>query len=69
MYITILVLPVLASILASVKGSSGIKGPVWSVFTMKIASVLGLIAVYEVGIQGSPVHIEVGNWLDFMNIK
>ena len=35
---------------------------------MKLAAITSKIIFYEVGLSGSPVSIELGNWIDYGNI-
>ena len=64
MYLSILVQPLLASVIATNR-YCGIKGgPIQSVLCQKKAAKSSIIIFYEVGISGSPVSIELGNWID-----
>jgi len=66
MYLSILILPLLGSFVSGVFGRKiGIFGSHLLTCTcLIIASCLATIAFYEVGICGSPVYINLMNWVD-----
>lgn len=45
-----------------------IGGPILAVICKKKGAVSSIIIFYEVGLSGSPVSLELGNWIDFGNI-
>lgn len=73
MYLSILILPLLGSIISGFMGRKiGVTGAHLITCTCLIlASILSTIAFYEVGICGSPVSINLVSWVDseFMSIK
>jgi len=73
MYLSILLLPFLGSFVSGFMGRKlGVTGAHLITCTCLIlASILATIAFYEVGICGSPVSINLGNWVDseFMYIS
>jgi len=73
MYLSILILPLLASIVSGFMGRKvGVTGAHLITCTCLIlASVLSTVAFYEVGICGSPVYINLVSWVDseFMSIS
>jgi NADH-ubiquinone oxidoreductase chain 5 len=73
MYLSILVLPLLGSIVSGLLGRKiGVTGSHFITCTCLIlASILATLAFYEVGICGSPVIIKLINWVDseFMYIN
>jgi NADH-ubiquinone oxidoreductase chain 5 len=73
MYLSILMLPLLASIISGFIGRKiGVTGShIITCTCLILASILATIAFYEVGICGSPVSIYLVNWLDseFMSIS
>ena len=66
MYLSIVLLPLLGSILSGFIGRKiGVTGSQLITCTcLIISSILMTIAFYEVGICGSPVHINLGSWVD-----
>jgi len=66
MYLSILLLPFLGSFVSGFMGRKlGVTGAHLITCTCLIlASILATIAFYEVGICGSPVSINLGNWVD-----
>ena len=66
MYLSIILLPLLGSIFSGFIGRKiGITGSQFITCTcLIISSLLMTIAFYEVGICGSPVHINLGSWVD-----
>jgi len=73
MYLSIIILPLLGSIVSGFMGRKiGVTGSQFITCTCLIlSSLLMSIAFYEVGICGSPVHINLGSWVDseIMNIS
>jgi NADH-ubiquinone oxidoreductase chain 5 len=73
MYLSILILPLLGSVISGFMGRKiGVTGAHLITCTCLIlASILASIAFYEVGICGSPVSINLVNWVDseFMSIS
>jgi len=66
MYLSIIILPLLGSIVSGFMGRKiGVTGSQFINCTcLLLSSFLMTIAFYEVGICGSPVHITLGNWVD-----
>jgi NADH-ubiquinone oxidoreductase chain 5 len=73
MYLSILILPLLGSIISGLMGRKiGVTGShIITCTCLIIASILATIAFYEVGICGSPVSINLINWVEseFMYIS
>jgi len=73
MYLSILILPLLASFVSGILGRKiGIKGAHFiTCMCLFLSSILATIAFYEIGICGSPVVINLGTWIDseFMYIS
>lgn len=68
MYLAILILPLLGSFLATNR-KVGVKlGPIISVGSMGLAVFCCIGIFYEVGLNGSPVYLSLGNWIDFGNL-
>jgi NADH-ubiquinone oxidoreductase chain 5 len=66
MYLTIIILPLLSSLVSGFLGRKvGVTGSqIITCGSLIVTSILITIAFYEVGICGSPVNIEIINWLD-----
>jgi len=66
MYLSIIILPLLSSMVSGFLGRKvGVTGSqIITCGSLIVTSVLITIAFYEVGICGSPVNIEIINWLD-----
>jgi hypothetical protein len=66
MYLTILILPLLGSLISGFLGRKiGVTGShIITCTCLLISSILSTIAFYEVGICNSPVSIHIFNWLD-----
>jgi NADH-ubiquinone oxidoreductase chain 5 len=66
MYLTIIILPLISSLVSGFLGRKvGVTGSqLITCGSLIVTSVLITIAFYEVGICGSPVNIEIKNWLD-----
>lgn len=66
MYLSIIILPLLGSIVSGFMGRKvGVTGAQFVTCTCLIlSSILMSVAFYEVGICGSPVHINLGSWVD-----
>jgi len=73
MYLSIIILPLLSSLVSGFLGRKvGVTGSqIITCGSLIVTSILITIAFYEVGICGSPVNIEIINWLDIeiLNIK
>ena len=73
MYLSIIILPLLGSLVSGLIGRKvGTTGSFFTTCTcLVLSSFLMTIAFYEVGICGSPVSINLGNWVDseFMSIS
>nr|BBE20926.1 NADH dehydrogenase subunit 5 [Tricholoma matsutake] len=66
MYLSIIILPLLGSIVSGFMGRKiGVTGSQFITCTcLLLSSLLMTFAFYEVGICGSPVHINLGSWID-----
>jgi NADH-ubiquinone oxidoreductase chain 5 len=66
MYLTILALPLLGAITAGFLGRKiGVTGAHVITCTLLVMSaLLSIVAFYEVGLSGSPVHIYLTSWID-----
>jgi NADH-ubiquinone oxidoreductase chain 5 len=66
MYLSILILPLLGSLVSGLLGRKiGVTGShIITCTCLIIASFLATLAFYEVGICGSPVFINLVNWID-----
>jgi NADH-ubiquinone oxidoreductase chain 5 len=66
MYISILILPLLGSIVAGFMGRKvGVSGAqIITCTCLFLSSILMTVAFYEVGLSGSPVTINLGSWVD-----
>jgi NADH-ubiquinone oxidoreductase chain 5 len=66
MYLSIIILPLLSSLVSGFLGRKiGVTGSqIISCGSLVVTSILITIAFYEVGICGSPVSIDIINWLD-----
>jgi len=66
MYLSIIILPLLSSLVSGFLGRKvGVTGSqIITCGSLIVTSVLITVAFYEVGICGSPVNIEIINWLD-----
>jgi NADH-ubiquinone oxidoreductase chain 5 len=73
MYLSILILPLLASTVSGLLGRKiGVTGShIISCSCLTLSSLLATIAFYEVGICGSPVSVYLFSWIDseFMSIS
>jgi NADH-ubiquinone oxidoreductase chain 5 len=69
MYLTLIFLPLKASLLANNRFCGKKGGPILSVFCLKVAACKSLVIFYEVAKKGSPVSIELGNWIDYGNLS
>jgi len=68
MYLTIICFPLFASLLANNRYCGNKGGPLLSVILMKFGAIFSLFIFFEVGLSGSPVSIEMGNWIDYGNL-
>jgi len=66
MYLSIIILPLLGSLVSGLLGRKvGVTGSHFVTCTCLIlSSLLMTIAFYEVGLSGSPVHINLGSWIE-----
>nr|YP_009739461.1 NADH dehydrogenase subunit 5 [Tricholoma saponaceum]QIC20305.1 NADH dehydrogenase subunit 5 [Tricholoma saponaceum] len=66
MYLSIIILPLLGSLVSGLLGRKiGVTGSQFITCTcLLLSSLLMTLAFYEVGICGSPVHINLGSWVD-----
>src|SRR6266478_6365539 len=66
MYLSIIILPLLGSLVSGLLGRKvGVTGSHFVTCTCLIlSSLLMAIAFYEVGLCGSPVHINLGSWVE-----
>ena len=66
MYLSIIILPLLGSIVSGFMGRKvGVTGSLFITCTCLIlSSILATISFYEVGICGSPISIQLFNWVD-----
>jgi NADH-ubiquinone oxidoreductase chain 5 len=66
MYLTILALPLLGALTAGFLGRKiGVTGSHIVTCTLLVMSaLLSIVAFYEVGLSGSPVHIQLTSWID-----
>nr|YP_009711095.1 NADH dehydrogenase subunit 5 [Turbinellus floccosus]QGI24490.1 NADH dehydrogenase subunit 5 [Turbinellus floccosus] len=71
MYLSILILPLLGSIVSGLMGRKvGVTGShVITISCLFLSSVLATISFYEVGICGSPVSIQLFSWIDSENMS
>jgi NADH-ubiquinone oxidoreductase chain 5 len=71
MYLSILILPLLGSIVSGLMGRKvGVTGShIITISCLFISSVLASIAFYEVGLCGSPVSIQLLSWIDSENMS
>jgi NADH-ubiquinone oxidoreductase chain 5 len=66
MYLSIIILPLLGSLVSGLLGRKvGVTGSQFVTCTCLIlSSLLMTVAFYEVGLSGSPVHINLGSWIN-----
>ena len=73
MYLLIVFLPLLGSIFSGLLGVKiGVTGShIITITSLLLSSIGASIAFYEVGLSGSPVLINLGNWLDseFLSVE
>jgi len=71
MYLSILILPLLGSIVSGLMGRKiGVTGShIITITCLFLASILASVAFYEVGICGSPVLIKLLSWIDSENLS
>jgi NADH-ubiquinone oxidoreductase chain 5 len=71
MYLSILILPLLGSIVAGFMGRKiGVTGAhIITISCLFIASIFASVAFYEVGVCGSPVSIQLLSWMDSENMS
>ncbi len=68
MYLAILILPLLGSFLATNRRAGNHLGPLISVGSKGLAVICCIGIFYEVGLNSAPVHLDLGNWIDFGNL-
>jgi NADH-ubiquinone oxidoreductase chain 5 len=68
MYLTILILPLLGSFLATNRNCGNKFGPIISVGSKGLAVICCIGIFYEVGLSSAPVYIYLGNWINFGNL-
>ncbi len=68
MYLSIILLPLLSSLLATNRKTGYISGPILSVICQMVSAILTLIVFFEVGLNGAPVILSLGNWIDNGNL-
>src|SRR5258708_13199381 len=66
MYLSIIILPLLGSLVSGLLGRKvGVTGShIVTCTCLILSSLLMTIAFYEVGLSGSPVHINLGSWIE-----
>ena len=66
MYLTILILPLIGSILAGLFGRKiGVTGAhIFTTFCLLLSSILASIAFFEVILSESPVYLHITSWVD-----
>ena len=64
MYQSIILFPLLSSLIATNRLVGSKYGPLTSLLIKIVASLATLCVFFEVGINNSPVYINLGNWLD-----
>jgi NADH-ubiquinone oxidoreductase chain 5 len=66
MYLSIIILPLLGSLISGFLGRKvGVTGSqILTCTCLILSSLLMTIAFYEVGLSGSPVHINLGSWIE-----
>jgi len=71
MYLSILILPLLGSIVSGLMGRKiGVTGShIITITCLFLASILASVAFYEVGFCGSPVLIKLLSWIDSENLS
>ena len=69
MYLSILILPLLGSIVSGLMGRKvGVTGShIITLSCLSLSSILASIVFYEVGICGSPVSVKLFSWIDSEN--
>ncbi len=73
MYILIIMLPLLGSIFSGIFGRKlGVTGSqIITILSLTTASLLSILAFYEVGLSGSPVMLNINTWFntEIMNVN
>jgi NADH-ubiquinone oxidoreductase chain 5 len=64
MYLAILALPLLGAVLAVNRKCGLIGGPLLSVICIVLTALFSTLAFLEVGLNGSPVSIKLGYWIE-----
>lgn len=68
MYISIIFLPLLASLFATNRYCGHIAGPRLSVLCLMVGAIFSILIFYEVGLAGSPVDVSINPWIDLGNL-
>ena len=69
MYLSILILPLLGFFLATNRKTGKIGGTMQSKTCMQLSVIQCLMIFYEVGLNGAPVHLILGDWINYGNIQ
>nr|YP_009659004.1 NADH dehydrogenase subunit 5 [Synchytrium microbalum]QCQ69002.1 NADH dehydrogenase subunit 5 [Synchytrium microbalum] len=71
MYLSILLLPLCGSLLATNRKNGSIGGPILSIICILTTTLLATIAFWEVGLNGSTVSLKLGYWIksNYLNIE
>jgi NADH-ubiquinone oxidoreductase chain 5 len=66
MYLSILILPLLGSLVSGLLGRKiGVTGShIITTGCLALSSILATVAFYEVGLCASPVSINLGSWIE-----
>lgn len=64
MYLSIILLPLISSLIATNRKCGKIVGPIISVFSMQLAVICCILIFYEVGINNASVNLNLGPWID-----
>ncbi len=69
MYLSILILPLLGYILATNRKTGKKGGTILSVVCMQLSVIQCIKIFYEVGLNGAPVYLKLGDWINYGNIQ
>lgn len=71
MYLSILLLPLCGSLLATNRKNGSIGGPILSIICILLATLMATIAFWEVSLNGSTVSLNIGYWIksNYLNIE
>nr|QCQ68451.1 NADH dehydrogenase subunit 5 [Synchytrium endobioticum]QCQ68470.1 NADH dehydrogenase subunit 5 [Synchytrium endobioticum]QCQ68489.1 NADH dehydrogenase subunit 5 [Synchytrium endobioticum]QCQ68508.1 NADH dehydrogenase subunit 5 [Synchytrium endobioticum]QCQ68527.1 NADH dehydrogenase subunit 5 [Synchytrium endobioticum] len=71
MYLSILLLPLCGSLLATNRKTGNLGGPILSIICISITTLLATIAFWEVGLNGSTVSLKLGYWIksNYLNLE